>query len=83
MKSITKAAAVAGALAIAAGAGFAVGQAQADQPHMQNALNDLQSAKGELQAAMRNKGGHRATALGLVNQAIGEVEAGIAAGDGY
>jgi hypothetical protein len=64
------------------GAGFFIGQAQADQPHMQNALSDLKAAKSELQVAMRNKGGHRANAIGLVNQAIGEVEAGIAAGDG-
>ncbi len=60
-----------------------VASAQANQPHMQNALGDLQAAKGELQVALRDKGGHRAYALGLVNQAITQVQAGIAAGDGY
>lgn len=54
---------------------------QVNQPHMQNALNDLNLAKGELQVAMHNKGGHRVNALNLTKQAIGEVEAGIAAGD--
>jgi hypothetical protein len=82
MKFPIKAAAAASAMAVAMGAGFFIGQAQADQPHMQNALGDLKAAKAELQAAMHNKGGHRATAIGLINQAIGEVEAGIAAGDG-
>jgi len=77
-----KAAAAAGALAMALGAGFFIGQAQANQPHMQNALGDLRAAKAELQAATHDKGGHRVNALGLVNQAIGETEAGIAAGDG-
>ena len=49
-----------------------------DQPFMTAARADLQTAKSELQAALRNKGGHRATAAGLTNQAIGEVKAGIA-----
>ena len=77
-----KAAAAASAMAVAMGAGFFIGQAQADQPHMQNALGDLKAAKSELQVAMHNKGGHRVAAIGLINQAIGEVEAGIATGDG-
>jgi hypothetical protein len=38
----------------------------------------LQSARGELQAATPNKGGHRERAMGLIDQAIGEVRAGIA-----
>lgn len=83
MKSSAKMALVAGAVAVALGVGFSLGQAQADQPHMQNALGDLQAAKNELAMAMRNKGGHRVRALELTNQAITEVQAGIAAGDGY
>jgi hypothetical protein len=59
---------------------FAGGCVVAAQPHMTNALNYLQSAKGELQAAERDKGGHRVNALRLINEAIGEVQAGIAAG---
>lgn len=53
-------------------------QAKPDQPYMRAALADLQTAKSELQAAMHNKGGHRATAANLTGQAIGEVRAGIA-----
>jgi hypothetical protein len=33
-----------------------------------------------LQAAEANKGGHRVTAIRLINEAINEVQAGIAAG---
>ena len=43
-------------------------------------LAALQNARAELQVAERNKGGHRVNALRLVNEAIGEVQAGIAAG---
>ena len=60
--------------------GFAGGMAVAAQPHMVNALNALQSARSELQVAEHNKGGHRVNALRLVNEAIGEVQAGISAG---
>jgi hypothetical protein len=69
-----------GALAIFA-AGATVGYSQAYQPHMQVALDALKSARHNLEVASTNKGGHRVTALGLVDQAIGEVKAGIAAGD--
>jgi hypothetical protein len=51
--------------------------AQADQPHMQAALSELQSARGELIAAAGDKGGHRAAAIRLTDQAIGETKAGI------
>ena len=50
----------------------------ADQPHMQAAIEALRTAQRELQAATTDKGGHRAKALGLVNNAISEVEKGIA-----
>ena len=49
-----------------------------DQPHMEAALGNLNTAKSELQAALRDKGGHRGKAAGLVSQAIGEVNKGIA-----
>lgn len=49
-----------------------------DQRFMQAARADLQSAKRELQRATANKGGHRAKAVSLVNQAIAQVNAGIA-----
>jgi len=71
-------AAVAAAGVIAAAASR---EAQAsEQPHMDAALGLLQNAKAELQQATHNKGGHRARAVQLVDQAIAQVNAGIAAG---
>jgi hypothetical protein len=67
-----------GALILVIGSVIAAQAATPDQPYMTAALADLQKAKAELQAAMRNKGGHRGKAAVLVNQAIGEVKAGIA-----
>ncbi len=58
-------------------AGFAIGSASADQPHMFNALRDLRAARGELQTAMADKGGHRERAIGKVDEAIAEVQAGV------
>jgi hypothetical protein len=68
------------AVATIAVASFAGGCVVAAQPHMQNALAALQSARAELQVAEANKGGHRVNAMRLVNEAINEVQAGIAAG---
>lgn len=48
-----------------------------DQPYMQEALKDLENARKELQQAARNKGGHRMTAMNLINRAISEVNRGI------
>ncbi|HKO45358.1 MAG TPA: hypothetical protein VJU84_18940 [Pyrinomonadaceae bacterium] len=48
-----------------------------DQPRMTAARADLNKAKAQLQNAMRNKGGHRAKAIGLINSAISEINAGI------
>ena len=47
---------------------------------MHNALNALYTAKNQLNMAQADKGGHRVNAINLVNQAIGETRAGIAAG---
>jgi hypothetical protein len=52
------------------GAGF-------DQPHMQAALDNLQSARSNLEAATEDKGGHRVKAIDFVNKAIEEVRKGI------
>jgi hypothetical protein len=68
------------AVACIAAASFAGGCVVAAQPHMQNALAALQNARAELQVAEANKGGHRANAIRLVNEAISEVQAGIAVG---
>ena len=67
-------------VATIAAVSFAGGCVMAAQPRMVNALNYLQNARAELQAAERDKGGHRVNALRLINEAIGEVQAGIAAG---
>lgn len=52
-----------------------------DQPHMQRALDNLRQAKGNLERASNDKGGHRVKAIGYVNSAIDEVQKGIAAGN--
>ncbi|MGD1148002.1 MAG: hypothetical protein ABR961_08645 [Thermoanaerobaculaceae bacterium] len=57
--------------------GFLVGRATAAQPHMQAALDHLQAAKAELQLAEPDKGGHRAKAIALVNDAIVQVQVGM------
>jgi len=62
-------------------ASSASAQSGANQPRMQAALDALQKARTELQAAVANKGGHRVKAISLVNDAIAEVKAGIAAAD--
>jgi hypothetical protein len=57
--------------------GACIGNAVAQQPHMYAALDALRTARAELIAATPNKGGHRARAITLVNQAIDETNAGI------
>jgi Tfp pilus assembly protein PilX len=52
----------------------------ADQPNMRAALAHLREAKAALQRAEHNKGGHRERAIEIINHAIAEVEAGLAAG---
>ena len=48
-----------------------------DQPHMQAALQALEEAKKHLQEAEHDKGGHRAKALQLTDQAIQHVKEGM------
>lgn len=72
-KLIPATAAVAGVFAL----GCFVGTAIAEQPHMQSALSYLKSARSELIEARANKGGHRANAIKLVDQAIDETREGL------
>jgi hypothetical protein len=65
---------VLGAIATSLCIGYALGA----QPHMDEAVAILQSARAELGKAEPNKGGHREKAMGLIDQAITEVRAGIA-----
>jgi len=58
--------------------GFIAGQLSAAQPHMQAALSNLRAARTNLNRATADKGGHRERALALVNDAIDQVEKGIA-----
>ena len=62
------------AIAASIGIGYAIGA----QPHMEAGIGLLQNARAEIAAATPNKGGHREKALGLIDQAISEVRAGIA-----
>jgi hypothetical protein len=48
------------AIAASVGIGYAIGA----QPHMEASIGLLQSARGELQAATPNKGGHPRTRHG-------------------
>ncbi len=57
---------------------FAVYAQKERQPAMRAALQNLRQAKDNLQNATADKGGHRVKALGLINEAIAEVEKGIA-----
>jgi hypothetical protein len=60
-------------IASSVGIGYAIGA----QPHMAETITLLQTARAELVKATPNKGGHRERALGLIDQAIGEVRAGM------
>jgi hypothetical protein len=62
--------------------GFIVGCATAAQPHMQNALAALQSARSELGMATRDKGGHLPIAMQRVDDAIHQVQLGMEAAGG-
>jgi hypothetical protein len=53
----------------------------ANQPHMVNALDHLRAARHQLDIALEDKGGHRVRAIGIIDNAIEEVKAGIAAGN--
>jgi hypothetical protein len=56
---------------------FIAGHVHAAQSRMITARDQLRAARGELQAATADKGGHRERAIELVNRAIGQVDEGI------
>lgn len=58
--------------------GCIAGRLSADQPHMQAAMEHLRMAKGELEKADEDKGGHRVKAIKLTNEAMEQVEKGMA-----
>ncbi len=57
-------------------AAFTIGCATG-QPHMAAARDQLVAAKGELEAASSDKGGHRERAIELINDAIAQVDLGM------
>ena len=65
------------ALGIAAGASLVPSAHADEQPRMHSALEHLKAAKGALEAATHDKGGHRTKALQATVVAIKEVEEGI------
>ena len=65
-------------LILACGGGeVVVRSAGAGQPNMEAAIDHLQQARGFLERATPNKGGHRERAMELIDQAVNEVNAGI------
>ncbi|HTX60414.1 MAG TPA: hypothetical protein VMH02_12170 [Verrucomicrobiae bacterium] len=82
MKYVTSRFTVPMALVVALLVGATTGWALAtQQQHMYNALQSLKTAYSELNKASSNKGGHRAKAMNLIDQAINEVNLGIQAGN--
>jgi hypothetical protein len=78
-KMFTRRQALVAATGAAAAAAAAATPAHAEfQPAMQAALNSLITARGQLQMGTPDKGGHRVIAISLINQAINQVQAGIA-----
>ena len=66
-----------GAMALVAILSFGAGTvAQGRFPAINNAESALQGALVQLQNARDIFGGHKVNAMGLINQAIGELEAG-------
>jgi hypothetical protein len=60
------------------GVAFAIGCATGrGQPHMAAALDELRAARGELEAAVADKGGHRVRAIVIVDEAIEQVRRGM------
>lgn len=64
-------------LAVGLTVGAVAHQAFAGQGHMTAALESLKSARNQLENATADKGGHRAKAIKLVDDAIEETKAGI------
>ena len=67
-------------LGLALASGVLIPNVQAGQPHMDSALDHLRAARHQLEIAEPDKGGHRDTAIGIIDNAIREVKLGIDAG---
>jgi hypothetical protein len=82
MKTAPKAAIIVFAIsAIAVPAALWARGQQPAQPHLNAAMTSLKEGAHHLEEAGHDKGGHREKALQLTQQAIAEVQLGIAAGE--
>jgi hypothetical protein len=72
--------AILGTALVAAGVLVGGEAAFAYQGHMFAARGDLRAARAELNGAIPDKAGHRVNAIGLVDRALAQVNAGIGAG---
>ena len=68
---------LAGALATVVTVPYVTAAHAEEQPHMEAAHQLLKMAKEHLQLATTDKGGHRVKAIGLVNDAVEQVQKGI------
>jgi hypothetical protein len=66
------------ALAAGPAATLAASPVMANQGNMDAAMRALENALAALRRATPNKGGHKERAVGLIEQAMAEVQAGIA-----
>ncbi len=66
------------ALAAGPAATLAASPAMGNQGNMDAAMRALENALAALRRATPNKGGHKERAVGLIEQAMAEVQAGIA-----
>ena len=76
-RSVLRPVLVAALIGLATGVVVTTAAARTQQTHMDYALTLLRSARHHLDLAQADKGGHRVKAIGLVDQAITEVQAGI------
>ena len=79
MRLFSRAALVIGTILVSSAVGYAIGHADLVPDNMNRAVGDLQAAQRELEVNTLDYGGHRLNALNLVNQAIVEAKASIAA----
>ena len=75
---MSRLAVISSTVCLAVGAMVGASMAHAHQPHMENALGLMESARTELLHASANKGDHRERAIEAVDRAIYETREGIA-----
>jgi hypothetical protein len=63
-----------GGLALGVGSLASVAQAAEDHPRIRTAISDLRDARAYLKAAPNNFGGHKATAIRRIDDAIAELK---------